>query len=58
VVAEVWQHTQEAGHVSVLMEVLQLSREGKVGKAIAVVGQEFFFAHQIFLNRLQSVTYI
>ena len=46
---------KETGDLSSLPEVIDLLGEGKICQAVTVVGQECFFAVQIFFDCLQPL---
>ena len=49
VIAEVGPHAQEAGDLVLLVKMFELLRQRQVGEAVAVVGQEVFFAFEVLL---------
>src|SRR6266568_1134933 len=52
VIAEVRPDRKKTGSFSLLSKVVQLLWKRQVSEAITVVGKEFFFAFQVFLNCL------
>src|SRR6266849_10247295 len=54
-ITEVWPNTNKAGDLLLLAEMLQLLVEVQIGQAVAIVGEEFLFAVQVFFHRLEPL---
>ena len=54
VIAQVRLHAQEAGDLVLLVKMIELQIERKIAETVAVIGEEFFFALQVFLRGLQT----